>query len=83
MMNTNLLKLFAGNVIVTSDMEVEVKRDLLNFVENASDYQIKSFLLDAEMVNDIDNDFTLSILDTKFEISAIPAKISEFKRTLK
>ena len=82
-MNTNLLKLFAGNVIVTSDMEVEVKRDLLNFVENASDYQIKSFLLDAEMVNDIDNDFTLSILDTKFEISAIPAKISEFKRTLK
>jgi hypothetical protein len=80
-MNTNLLKLFAGSIIVSSQMESEVKKDLLNFVENASDYQVKTFLLDAEMVNDTDNAFTLSILDSKFEISAIPVKISEFERS--
>jgi len=82
-METNLIRLFAGHVVVSSEMAPAIKEELIQFVETATDYQLKTFLLDAEMVKDVDNDFARSILDSQFEISAMPIKINEFKKAMK
>jgi hypothetical protein len=81
-MNTNLLKLFAGHIIVISEMDTGTKEQLLNFVEDATEYQVKSFLLDAEIVKDRKSEIANHILNNRFEISAIPVKINEFKNEL-
>jgi len=77
-MDTNLIKLFAGHIIVVSEMDKETKRDLLTFVEHASDYQVKYFLLDATLVEDTKSDLARSIVDSKFDISGLPEKVNHY-----
>jgi hypothetical protein len=77
-MDTNLIKLFAGHIIVVSEMDKETKRDLLTFVEHASDYQVKYFLLDATLVEDTRSDLARSLVDSKFDISGLPEKVNHF-----
>jgi len=80
-MNVNLLKVFAGHIVTVSEMDSDTKLQLLNFLEGASDYQIKTFLLDVEMVKDTTNEFAKSIVDTRFEISALPTKVKQFQES--
>lgn len=81
-MNTNLLKLFAGNVIVQSDMPKEARLQLLNFVETASDNQIKVFLMDGEIVKTSDDVVTNEIIDMRYNLSGINEKLVEYEELL-
>jgi hypothetical protein len=81
-MNTNLLKLFAGDIIVQSDMPKEARLQLLNFVESASDNQIKVFLMDGEIVKTSDDVVTNEIIDMRYNLSGINEKLVEYEKLL-
>ena len=82
MSDTNLLKLFAGNVIIQSEMEKEVKRQFLNFVEDASEHQVKAFLMDGVMIPEPDDLIICEIINDRFSVSNIPGIIEENEEVL-
>jgi DNA-binding TFAR19-related protein (PDSD5 family) len=49
-------KIFAGNMIVESDNTKELKIQLLNFVKDAAESQVKSFILNGTIRENIKED---------------------------
>jgi len=76
-METNLLKLFAGNVIVQSQLEQEVKHQMLNFIEGATEHQIKAFLVDGEIIRDPVDLVAYEIIDMRYNMSNLPEQVEE------
>lgn len=77
-MNTNLLKIFSGDVIISSKLPPDLKMQLIEYIENASDYQVKRFLLYTEITKDTNSDLARSIVDNEFNISDLPEKVIHF-----
>jgi hypothetical protein len=71
------LKIFAGHAITTSDLSADSKNQLLNYVKEASEHQVKAFLLDGEIMN-TDDLVCETIIDERYEISEIPEKVTSF-----
>ena len=51
-MSLNSLKIFAGHIITMSEMHKSAKLQLLNYVEEADEYQVKALLLDGEIMRE-------------------------------
>lgn len=49
-------KIFAGNMIVESDNTKELKIQLLNFVKDAVEPQVKNFILNGTVMENIKED---------------------------
>jgi len=52
----NEYKIFAGNMIVESDNTKELKIQLLNFVKEADELQVKNFILNGTVTEDVKED---------------------------
>jgi hypothetical protein len=78
-MNTNLLKLFGGHMIANSKLSESAKLQLLNYIEEADEYQVKAFLLDGELMREPKDIVCEEIVDQRFEISGIPDKLKDFE----
>jgi len=52
----NKYKIFAGNMIVESDNTKEIKVQLLNFIKSATEPQVKSFILNGIVAENIKED---------------------------
>jgi len=52
----NSYKIFAGNMIIESDNTKELKNQLLNFVKEADESQVKNFILHGTVVENIKED---------------------------
>jgi len=59
-------KIFAGNMIVESKNTKEVKIQLLNFVKEADESQVKAFILNGTIMSNISEDDKKDI-NSKFE----------------
>ncbi len=81
-MNTNLLKIFAGDVIVQTEMDKAAKRQLLNFVEGATEHQVKVLMMDGEIIPDPVDLVTYEIIDQRFNVSGVPTLVEAFKKDL-
>ena len=81
-MNTNLLKLFAGNVIVQMEMDKAAKRQLLNFVESATEHQVKALMMDGEIIPDPVDLVAYEIIDIRYNISGVPTLVEDFQGEL-
>ena len=79
-MNINLLKMFSGHVITTSEMSESAKLQLLNYVEEADEYQVKGFLLDGVIMKEPKDVICEEIVDQRFYASELPEKIKDFER---
>lgn len=79
-MNANLLKIFSGHMIVQTDLTEGSKQQLLNYVQEASEYQVKVFLLDGEIMNVTDDEVCMEIVDQRFYASELPGKIKDFEK---
>jgi hypothetical protein len=77
-MNTYSLKLFSGHMIVSTGLSEQSKLQLLNYIQEASEYQVKVFLLDAEIMNVVNDEVCREIVDQRFYSSDLPAKIRSF-----
>jgi hypothetical protein len=49
-------KIFAGNMIVESDNTKELKVQLLNFIKSATEPQVKNFILNGTIMENIKED---------------------------
>ena len=79
-MNINLLKIFGGHMVTTSEMSSPAKLQLLHYVEEADEYQMKAFLLDAEIMKEPGDIVCEEIIDQRFYASELPDKIKDFER---
>ena len=52
----NEYKIFAGNMIVESDNTKELKVQLLDFIKSATEPQVKNFILNGIVVENIKED---------------------------
>jgi len=77
MTTLNSLKLFAGNVIVQSQLESEVKHQMLNFVEGGTEHQIKAFLVDGEIIGDPVDLVAYEIIDMRYNMTNLPKMVQE------
>jgi hypothetical protein len=77
-MNVNLLKIFSGHIIATSEMSSSAKKQLLNYVQEGTEYQVKAFLLDGEIMRDPDDLVCKEIIDQRFYSSNLPEKLNKF-----
>ena len=77
MTNLNSLKLFAGNIVVQSQLESEVKHQMLNFVEGATEHQIKAFLVDGEIIPDPVDLVAYEIIDMRYNMTDLADIIEE------
>jgi len=69
-------KLLAASIVVESDkLTKSSKHQLLNFLENASDIQIKSFLLDGSIIEEPD-EMTQQIIEDRFNCSPLSKEVS-------
>ena len=59
-------KIFAGNMIVESDNTKELKMQLLNFVKDAAEPQVKNFILNGTVVESI-KEKDIVIINEQFE----------------
>jgi len=59
-------KIFAGNMIVESDNTKEVKNQLLDFIKSASDPQVKNFILNGTVMENVKKD-KLKDINEQFE----------------
>lgn len=79
-MDTNLLKLFAGSMITNmTEMSKASRTQLLNYVEEAEEYQVKAFLLDGEIMKEPKDVVCEEIVDQRYFASDLPEKIKEFE----
>jgi len=78
MTDVNELKIFAGHAIVVSEMSKDSKNQLLNYVQEASEHQVKAFLLDGEIMKSPGDIVCEAIIDDRFDASDIPVKIRIF-----
>jgi hypothetical protein len=62
----NEYKIFAGNMIVESDNTKELKMQLLNFVKDAAEPQVKNFILNGTIIESI-KDSEIKIINEQFE----------------
>jgi len=60
------LKILAGSIVIESDFSKSAKKQLINFLETANIYQVKAFLMDGEIVGNLD-DNSKSIIDSRFD----------------
>ena len=75
-METNKLKILAGNIVTGSKMSKSAKLQLLNWLQNeATEVQIKALLLDGEMIIDLDEQAE-EIVNARFEVHPL----NELKR---
>jgi hypothetical protein len=79
-MNINLLKMFSGHVITISKMSESAKLQLLNYVEEGDEYQVKGFLLDGVIMKEPKDVICEEIIDQRFYASELPGKIKDFER---
>lgn len=79
-MNVNNMKIFAGHAIVTSEMGKDSKKQLLNYVQDATEHQVKAFLLDAEIMKDPNDVVCQTIIDERFDASGLNETIKVFSK---
>ena len=79
-MNVNNMKIFAGHAIVTSEMGSDAKNQLLNYVQEGSEHQVKAFLLDGEIMKDPDDIVCQTIIDERFDASGLRETIKTFSK---
>ncbi len=79
-MHVNTIKIFAGHAIVTSEMSASAKNQLLNYVQEATEHQVKAFLLDGEIMKNPDDIVCENIIDDRFENSDLPMTIKIFSK---
>ena len=65
-MTSKDLKLLAGYLVMESDYSDSAKKQLLNFIKEATDYQIKTFILD-DTIEKLDED-SFDIIDKRFNV---------------
>jgi hypothetical protein len=66
-METNTLKILAGDIVTSSTMSKSAKLQLLNWLQNeATEVQVKALLLDGKMVIDLDEQAE-EIVNARFE----------------
>ena len=70
------LKLVSCDVILKSDLSKSAKFQLINFVEGASEIQLKAFMLDGNIISESINDESKQILSERFEASKWPAYVN-------
>jgi len=83
-METNTLKILAGDIVTGSEMSKSAKLQLLNWLQNeATEVQIKALLLDGKMVIDLDEQAE-EIVNSRFELSEtdgqLKKSIASFKK---
>jgi hypothetical protein len=78
MLNVNLLKIFSGHIITSSEMSSASKNQLLNYVKEGTEHQVKAFLLDGQIMKDPDDLVCKEIIDERFSSSDIPEKLKQF-----
>jgi len=59
-------KIFAGHMIVESDNTKELKNQLLNFIKSATEPQVKNFILNGTVRENI-NEVSQKLIDEQFE----------------
>ena len=65
-MNINKLKTTCGEIVVNAKLTKESKLQLLNFIQvEADEHQLKSFLLDGEIIAKADDE-SKEIIDQRF-----------------
>ena len=78
MANLNMLKIFSGHIITTSKMPASAKNQLLNYVKEGTESQVKAFLLDGEIMKDPNDIVCKKIIDERFYSSDLPEKLNKF-----
>jgi hypothetical protein len=78
MANLNMLKIFSGHIITTSKMPASAKNQLLNYVKEGTESQVKAFLLDGEIMKDPNDIVCKKIIDERFYSSDLPEKLVYF-----
>ena len=79
-MKANLLKLFSGHTITMSEMSKAAKLQLLNYIQDAQEYQVKGFLLDGEIMKEPKDIVCEEIIDQRFYASELPEKVKDFEK---
>lgn len=70
------IQLFSGHIIYESDIDKQKKIELLNFVENANEYEVMALLLDGEPQNISEQ--SKPIVFERFRNSNVPDKVKYF-----
>jgi len=79
-MNDNQLKILAGEIVVKSKLTKPAKLQLLNYLQKeATESQVKAFLLDGEIVN-LDNQAE-EIVNERFAISEAGGRVAKLRKT--
>ena len=79
-MSVNSLKIFAGHIITMSEMHKSAKLQLLNYVEEADEYQVKALLLDGEIMREPRDIVCEEIVDQRYYSSDLPGKLKDFEK---
>ena len=80
MTNLNSLKVFAGLIVMESDLSNPSKLQLLNFLQyEATIPQVKAFILDGEIVN-LDEQ-SIEIVNDRFAVSEAGGKVAQFRKS--
>lgn len=65
----NKTKILAGILIVETRLSLRMKRRLLNYVENANEFEVLSFILDSKIYPSINEEYKQDLLKRKESIN--------------
>jgi hypothetical protein len=68
-MDTNELKLYLGHVVTESSMPKDAKIQMLNFLRDANDIQLKAIYLDGEIIKPTVSEQAKQIIEQRFSVS--------------